>query len=111
MMPRHPVGFYAASILGAALALGCHVSRPLPMPDAASGRGLTFGATPASLVIRPSASGQLRFLLHDQDGRPVGEYPVDFAIVDNRPDQVSAKLSNEHSLTDLGGEAIVEIIV
>jgi len=99
-----------------ALALvGCHVSTPEPLPDAARESGVTLVASPALLVIHPSASGRITFRAKDEAQRPLAHYPMDFTIVPDGTGDVQdiagARLSTRQSLTNLAGETTVEVIV
>jgi hypothetical protein len=97
-----------ASMLGG---LACHVSTPMPLPDAALASGVGISASPASLLIRPGSSGRFRFTVRDSTGAPLTGYPVEFSIAPTAGDTASARLSIEHSLTGATGESVVEVMV
>jgi hypothetical protein len=104
----------AFCLVAALAATGCRSATPLPLPDAARASGLTLGATPADgLVIRPGSNGQVRFVLSDELGQPVPNYPLDFAIPTGGSSYgtVDARLSSSRGLTDDNGAAVVEVIV
>jgi hypothetical protein len=95
-------------------AVGCEKSTPMPVPDAARTSGVTLHATPSpplQLVIRPGASGRIRFEVRDEANQPLVEYPIDFAMARLDGVMLEAKLSTEHSLTGPGGVAVVEVMV
>jgi hypothetical protein len=100
-------------LLAAFAAPGCRAGAPLPLPDAARAGGLNLGATPASLVIRPSGSGRIRFFLYDEQNLPVPDYPIQFSIVGDASSDgtANAQLSSTEVLTDSAGSAVLEIIV
>jgi hypothetical protein len=103
------------AVLATALSLvvgGCGKTTPEPLPEVARESGVTLDADPDWLVIRPSGSGRLRFQAHDEAERPLAYYPVDFSI-ESEPGQgtVGARLSTQHSLTNLAGETAVEVMV
>jgi hypothetical protein len=83
------------------------------LPDAARASGLTVSAAPDALVIRPGSSGRIRFVVRDERGLAVPNYPLDFAVVeaDSGDGTVDAQLSTERGLTDGTGSASLEIIV
>jgi hypothetical protein len=103
----------ACCLLAAFTDAGCRTDAPLPLPDAARSSGLRLDATPQSLVIRPFSSGRLKFVLRDEQGLPVSDYPLAFTIVsDSSGDGTAdAQLSSNQGLTDSNGEAVLEIIV
>jgi hypothetical protein len=107
-MPRLWAQLPVLSATLALAAVGCHATTPEPLPDAARESGVALQASPASLVIRPGGSGQIRFQARDDAQRPLAHYPVDFAIV---PYGSGARLSTSRSLTDASGETVVEVIV
>jgi len=105
-----PVAF--SLVAGLAMA-GCRSHAPLPLPDAAPPGGLTMSATPAppdSLVIRPNSSGRVRFVLRNELGQPVPNFPLDFSIPDGSG-AVSTLLSSNQGVTDGNGAAVLEVIV
>jgi hypothetical protein len=103
----------AFSLVAALAAAGCTSHAPLPLPDAARASGLTLSAAPDSMVIRPASSGRIRFVLRDEQGLPVPNYPLGFAILDGNSGDgtVDARLSSDQGLTDDAGSAPLEIIV
>ena len=103
----------AVSLVAGFAATGCRSYSPLPLPSDASASGLSLSSTPSSLVIRPNSSGRVTFLLHDELGLPVPDYPLTFAIQgDGSGDgTANAQLSSEQGLTDSNGVAELEIMV
>ena len=103
----------AVCLVAGFAATSCRVGAPLPLPDAARASGLTLTATPGSLVIRPGSSGRIRFVLRDDQGQPVQNYPLAFTIQDDSGSDgsVDARLSTEQALTDGTGGTFIEIIV
>jgi hypothetical protein len=97
--------------------LGCQVSTPMPVPDAALAGGVTLLATPSppsQLVIRPGSTGRIRFEVRDEANQPLVEYPIEFAIKgagDGGEGTAGAKLSTQRCLTGPGGVAVVEVMV
>ncbi len=104
---------FASCLAAAFAAAGCRSDAPLPLPDAARTSGLSLSATPDPLVIRPGSSGRIQFTLRDEQGAPVPDYPLSFAIVDDGSEagMVQARLSSDLGLTDGNGKAVLEIIV
>lgn len=83
------------------------------MPDAMRADGLALTATPSeTLTIRPASSGRIEFQLRDQQGQPVPDYPIDFAILAENGDggTVQARLSTDRGLTNSSGSAVLEVI-
>ncbi|HEX7498992.1 MAG TPA: hypothetical protein VF524_01680 [Polyangia bacterium] len=108
-----PSAFCLFCLLAAIAATGCRRETPSPLPDAAVASGLTLSAEPDSLVIRPGSSGRIKFLLRDELGLPVANYPLDFAILDDGSGYgtTGAQLSSSQGLTDGNGSAVLEVIV
>lgn len=108
-----PIVHFAFCLVAALAATGCRSHAPLPLPDAAGASGLSLSATPDSLVIRPSSSGRIRFVLTGEQNQPVPNYPLDFAIPPSSSayGTVDARLSSDQGLTDSNGAAVLEIIV
>ena len=104
---------FAFCLLAAIATTGCRRETPGILPDAAGASGLTLSAEPDSLVIRPGSSGRIKFLLRDELGLPVANYPLDFAILDDGSGYgtTGAQLSSNQGLTDGNGSAVLEVIV
>ena len=104
---------FAFSLAAGFAAAGCRSHAPLPLPDAARASGLRLSSAPSSLVIRPGSSGRVTFLLHDELGLSVPDYPLTFAIRDDGSGDgtANARLSSEQGQTDDNGAAELEIIV
>lgn len=83
------------------------------MPDALRADGLVLAALPTTLTIRPASSGRVVFQLHDEQDRPVHDYPIDFTILGQALDGgiIDARLSTDRSLTDEDGSAAVQVII
>jgi hypothetical protein len=113
MIRLPPIVHFASCLVTTLAAIGCRSPVPLPLPDAGRASGLNLSAEPNSLVIRPGGSGRIQFVLRDQQGVPVPNYPLAFAIPpDGSGDgTVDASLSSQQSLTDGSGAAVLEIIV
>ena len=100
-------------VLVAFAAAGCRANALLPLSDGGPTSGLSLSASPGSLVIRPSGSGHIQFVVRDGQNLPVAGAMVDFFIVSDTPDggAAGAQLSTERGLTDGNGTVELEIIV
>ena len=104
---------FAFCLVAAFAAAGCRSSAHLPLPDAAPSSHLTLSGPPDTLVIRPGSSGRVRFALRDENGLPVSNYTVGFAILqdDSSDGTVDARISADQALTDSTGNVVLEVIV